>query len=389
MTLNDIGRQHPVQNSTLVAALVAGLALAVVAFQYGSSRFAIAAMIGLFAGVALYHAAFGFTAAWRQFVLDHRGAGLRAQFLLILLTCAVSFPLLESGSLFGRPVYGAVAPFGYSAALGAFLFGIGMQFGGGCASGTLFTAGGGNTRMMVTLGGFVAGSVIATAHMPFWWSLPDIPAYSLVNNFGAVGAFTLTALILGLIAAYSVLRERRRHGQLEQPAADADWLRGPWLKYWGAIALAIVGIGTLLTLGRPWGITSAFALWGAKIADGLGWNVAQWDYWAGRTALLERSVFADATSVMNFGIVIGAFAAASLAGRFAPTWRLPARELVLALAGGLLMGYGARLAYGCNIGAYLGGVISGSLHGWGWLLCGFIGSLVGIKAQAMLSRSIP
>ena len=387
MTLNEISRRNPIQAAVTTAALAAAFALIAVAFAQGSTRLAIASLIGLFAGVSLYHASFGFTAAWRRFALDRRGAGLRAQFLLILLTCAISFPLLENGKAFGRPVYGAVAPFGISAALGAFVFGIGMQFGGSCASGTLFTAGGGNTRMLVTLCGFIAGSVIATAHMPFWWSLPDLPAYSLVNSLGAVVAFAITALILAAIAAYSVLRERRRHGSLEQAPAGVHVVRGPWKERAGAITIAVVGIATLLTLSRPWGITSAFALWGAKIADSLGWNVAQWDYWSGRAALLDRSVFADATSVMNFGIMIGALAAASLAGLFAPTFRLRPRDLLLAVAGGLLMGYGARLAYGCNIGAYIGGIISGSLHGWGWLIFGFIGSLAGLRAQSALARS--
>jgi hypothetical protein len=48
------------------------------------------------------------------------------------------------------------------------------------------------------------------------------------------------------------------------------------------------------------------------------------------------------------------------------------------------MGYGARLAYGCNIGAYLGGIVSGSLHGWLWLVFGFAGSLVGTRIRLKL-----
>ena len=32
-----------------------------------------------------------------------------------------------------------------------------------------------------------------------------------------------------------------------------------------------------------------------------------------------------------------------------------------------MMGYGARLAFGCNIGAYFSGMLSGSLHAWLWL----------------------
>lgn len=381
MSITAPSPQHPIQRGTILASIAAALLLTVLAFTLGSARLAMASAIGLFAGLALYHASFGFTAAWRHFIIDGRGAGLRAQFLLILLTSAIAFPLLQQGSFFGRPVYGAVAPFGYSAALGAFLFGIGMQFGGSCASGTLFTAGGGNTRMLATLTGFIAGSVIATAHMPFWWSLPALPRASLVESLGALGAFAVTALVLGAIGLYSIRRERAKHGALETRPRHNHLLTGPWSKHWGAIAIAAVSIATLLTLSRPWGITSAFALWGAKIASALGWNVETWSYWSRSGDVLERSIFSDATSVMNIAIMIGAFAAASLASRFAPNFKVPLRELVLALAGGLMMGYGARLAYGCNIGAYLGGIISGSLHGWGWLIFGFAGSLAGLRAR--------
>ena len=40
-------------------------------------------LVGAFAGVVLYHAAFGFTSAWRVFVSDRRGAGVRAQMLML------------------------------------------------------------------------------------------------------------------------------------------------------------------------------------------------------------------------------------------------------------------------------------------------------------------
>ena len=381
---NPTFTQRPIQSGALLGALILAMALAALAFRNGTGRLVLACGIGLFAGVALYHAAFGFTAAWSRFIVEARGAGLRAQFLLILLTAAITFPLLEQGELFGRPLYGSVAPFGYAAALGAFIFGIGMQFGGSCASGTLFTAGGGNTRMLVTLTGFIAGSVIATAHLPFWWSLPTLPRYSIVESFGAVGAFGLTASVLALIAVFSITRERKAHGSIESPLSRPHPITGPWTKSAGAVALAVVSIATLLTLSRPWGITSAFTLWGAKIARSVGVDIEQWEYWSQRTEWLNQSIFADATSVMNFGIIVGALIAASLAGRFAPKARVRPRAFMLALMSGLLMGYGARLAYGCNIGAYLGGVISGSLHGWGWLVFGFLGSVVGLKAKSAL-----
>ena len=82
-------------------------------------------------------------------------------------------------------------------------------------------------------------------------------------------------------------------------------------------------------------------------------------------------------------------AAAAAAGKWAPIFRLSARDLVTAIVGGLLMGYGARLAYGCNIGAYLGGIVSGSAHGVWWLFWGFLGSMAGAWARALLAMDPP
>ena len=111
--------------------------------------------------------------------------------------------------------------------------------------------------------------------------------------------------------------------------------------------------------------------------------MASWPYWssAARSAALEGSVFADITSVMNFGIVLGALLAAGLAGKYAPVWRVPARSLAAAVIGGLLLGYGARIAYGCNIGAFFSGVSSTSVHGWAWLVAAFVGSGLGTKLR--------
>lgn len=374
------------RSQILIAAIAVGiLALtALGAFAAAGPRQAVATLIGGLAGLALYHASFGFTAAWRRIVTEKRGAGLRAQFVLILLTSAVSFPLIAWGAELGWPTGGFVFPFGVAAALGAFMFGVGMQLGGGCGSGTLFTAGGGSTRMMVTLAAFILGSVFATAHLHLWGRLPKLEPLSLVKEFGPYGAFLLTAVVLGSIGLFTLWLERRTHGDIAPARKTVSLLKGPWSPMLGALMLAVVGIATFVVVGRPWGITSAFALWGAKIFHGLGIPVETWPYWTWQRGALENSLLRDTTSVMNFGIIFGATAAAALAGKYAPTWKLTRRDLLTAIAGGLLMGYGARLAYGCNIGAYLGGLVSGSMHGWLWLLFGFLGSMLGTRLRLRL-----
>ncbi|WP_172118938.1 YeeE/YedE family protein [Halomonas hibernica] len=347
-------------------------------------------IVGGLLGMVLYHAAFGFTSAWRVFITERRGRGLRAQMVMLAIAVMLFFPALGAGTLFGTPVSGFVSPIGISVLVGAFLFGIGMQLGGGCASGTLFTTGGGNARMLITLVFFIIGSVIGSAHFAWWQRLPAFEPISLIDIAGTTGGIAISLVLFVAIAVFTLVMEKRRHGQLEQvpmveKPATLRWLSGPWPLLAGAVALALLNFATLALAGRPWGITSAFALWGAKVYELFGGSVTGWGYWQapGNAAALEASVWSDMTTVMNVGIMLGALMAAHLAGRFAPNFRIPLRSVVAAVIGGLMLGYGARLAFGCNIGAYFSGIASGSLHGWVWLVAAFAGNIVGVKLRPL------
>jgi uncharacterized protein len=350
-------------------------------------------LVGAAAGVVLYHAAFGFTSAWRVFISDRRGAGLRAQMVMLAITCAVFFPLLAAGTFLGQPLRGSVSPIGVGVAAGAFIFGLGMQLGGGCASGTLFSVGGGSTRMLITLFFFIIGSVIGTAHMGWWAAQPSFAATSIVTVMGPWMALAVSFALFGGIAWVTTIAERQRHGHLvneSKPAIGPRWLTGPWPLVAGAIGLAMVNIATLLIGGRSWGVTSAFALWGAKWFAALGVDVASWPYWTvpAQATALKSSVLMDVTSVMDFGIILGALLAAILAGRFAPVWKISGPSMAAAVIGGVLLGYGARIAYGCNIGAYFSGIASGSLHGWLWLVAAFIGNIAGTGLRPLFGLNV-
>lgn len=345
-------------------------------------------VVGAALGLTLYHAAFGFTSAWRVFINERRGAGLRAQMVMLAVAVVLFFPALGAGTLFGTPVTGLVAPAGVSVVFGAFIFGIGMQMGGGCASGTLFTVGGGNARMLVTLLFFIIGSLIATHHVDWWFSLPSFPATSIVKSFGVIPALLMSLALFALIALVTIKLEKRRHGDLEAAVASEHvglrrFIHGPWPLVWGAVGLALLNFATLALAGRPWGITAAFALWGAKAVGSLGVDVGSWPFWQvpANAKALAAPVWEDITTVMDIGIMLGAAVAAGLAGRFAPSLKIPTRSLIAAVIGGLLLGYGSRLAYGCNIGAYFSGIASGSLHGWLWLVAAFAGNAVGVRIR--------
>jgi uncharacterized membrane protein YedE/YeeE len=80
-------------------------------------------------------------------------------------------------------------------------------------------------------------------------------------------------------------------------------------------------------------------------------------------------------------------AAAAAAKPFARGAWPPAKSLVGAALGGLICGWGARIGFGCNIGAFVGGVASGSLHGWVWFVMALAGCLVGIRLRPLFGLS--
>jgi hypothetical protein len=49
----------------------------------------------------------------------------------------------------------------------------------------------------------------------------------------------------------------------------------------------------------------------------------------------------------------------------------------------VLLGIGAVLGMGCNISAYLGGIASGSLHGWVWIVPALAGNAVGVRLRPL------
>ena len=375
--------------AALAGLLIAGCALALALAVEG--RLAALLVVGALAGLALHHALFGFASSTRRLLVDHRGAGVRAQ-LLMLAAASIAFaPLLAGGSAFGQGLAGALAPIGLSVAVGAFLFGIGMQLGGGCASGTLTGAGGGSVRMAITLGAFIAGSVIGTAHLPWWLDQPSVAALSIPQMLGWPAGLAVQLAALGLLALGALALERRRHGAHEPLAwrAGGDWrmrlLHGGWPLAWGALALALLNLATLMVAGHPWSVTWGFALWGAALADALGFGIADWTFWQWRrpALALAAGVVEDSVSVMNVGLILGALLGAALAGRFASRRRLNAGAVASAVIGGLLLGYGARLAFGCNIGAFFSGIASGSVHGWLWLLAALPGAALGARLRPL------
>ncbi|MGO1165946.1 MAG: YeeE/YedE family protein [Janibacter sp.] len=385
----------PKSLAATTALVLSALGLVYLAVNHGVKQAALFAL-GLGLGVALFHARFGFTSAWRQLVSVGQGRGLRAHTVLLGTTAIFFAIIISSGAGFGVTPEASVDPIGVGSMIGALLFGIGMQLGGGCASGVLYHVGSGQSATVITLISFVVGSFAGTWRYDFWHeTLPSFGSYSLADDLGYAGALAVTLLVLAAIAGISLLVERRRTPPPVAPVPTAKGVarvvRGSWPMWVGGVALAALSALVLMTKGSAWGVTSAFALWGAKIAQALGMHPETWSYWQdpGNAADLSGSILDHSTTLNNLGIIGGAALAAAIGGQFFIQRRIPGRIAVAAILGGLLMGYGARLSFGCNIGAYLAGIASFSLSGWVWAVVALTGTWIGLRIRRRMGLATP
>lgn len=342
-----------------------------------SLRQAILFLVGTGMGGVLAGARFGFTTGWRRLIEQRDGSGVMAQLWLLFLAAAVSMPLLGA---FPDELNAALGPPSYSLLVGAFVFGACMQIADGCGSGTLYKAGLGVPLNMVILPLFALGSFLGAAQLDQWLALGTMAPVSLVAQFGALPALGLTAL--GLLAL----------------AAAARWWAGkaaPWFNrklLVGAVLLALLAVLNLILAGTPWGIVYGFGLWAAKVATATGaFDPTANAFWSQPIHLdaLSHSVFMDVTSITNIGILAGALWIAAAPsrhhagnkGRPSSPAPLTGQQWLVGMVAGFLLGYSSRLAFGCNIGAMVSGISTGSLHGWIWVPVAFCGSLIGVRIR--------
>ncbi|MEU8480122.1 YeeE/YedE family protein [Streptomyces hygroscopicus] len=387
----------PVRRVPLVVSGLLGAALTAYVWAVHGAKPGVLLLLGLALGVALFHSRFGFTSAWRQLVAVGNGTGLRAHALL-LGTTATLFALLigTKTGLFGSVPAPSAGPLGLGLLIGSFVFAVGMQLGGACASGTLFAVGSGQTSILLTLGGFIAGATLAAWQFDLWKDLPALEPVVMADHIGWFGSWAVTILALAAIVLVSRRVQARRNPPPIGPVpsargAAARVLRGSWPLAVGALALAVLGAGVLLVSGGAWGVTSAFSLWGAELVRALGGHPESWSWWQqpGNKEMLAGPVLADKTSLTDIGIMIGAAVAAALGGTWTLHRGVPWRTATAAVLGGALMGIGARLAGGCNIGAYLAGIASGSLHGWIWGASALLGTWAGLRLRPLFGLGNP
>ena len=333
-----------------------------------SSRQALLLLVGVGLGWGLAAARFGFTTGWRILVEQRDPSGVYGQIILLALLAAVSMPMLAHFP----ETHAALGPPSISLVVGAFVFGLCMQIADGCGSGTLYKAGLGVPLNMGILPLFALGSFLGSVHLNGWLALGATEPVGLVQSFGATGALLATLAALTMVAVAVGLWSGQRFSLRRMPRR---WVGG-------AVVLALFAALNLLIAGQPWGVVYGFGLWAAKGATALGlFDPTQNAFWSdpGHAQRLSQTLLLDVTSITNIGILAGALWVAPRRPQDAKP--LTGQQWLIGLAAGFIMGYSSRLAFGCNVGAMVSGISTGSLHGWIWVPMAFLGTLIGIRVR--------
>jgi len=292
-------------------------------------------LVGALFGFVLQRGRFCMNSAFRDIILlkEFKLAKAVVVALAVLMVGFAIFAMSGVITLSPKPlkIWGAI--------VGGLVFGIGMVLAAGCASGTTYRVGEGMMGSVVAAFGLTTGALL----------------------FGEAGELTpIFMLILGLVGmalmfyfwAWPALKKRKEANEplvKFDKAFEAIFKKGyPW--WVTGIVIGIVGIigyvAVAIATPTPGG--------GGVLGITGGWmDISKW--------LTLNDPLAWPGFII-IGAILGSLIAAVISGEF--KLRVPKDGFILLkqFFGGILMGFGAVTAMGCNITNILGGVPQLSLH---------------------------
>ncbi|MGL4750164.1 MAG: selenium metabolism membrane protein YedE/FdhT [Shewanella sp.] len=163
------------------------------------------------------------------------------------------------------------------------------------------------------------------------------------------------------------------------------------VRFWAPMP-AVIAAGILSTYyfgltGTFWAVTGEFTRWGGHLLQLMGANPETWVYF--KVIGLQGSPLDRIDGMMIIGMFGGCIAAALWANNV--KLRMPQSRIRIAqaLIGGIIAGFGARLAMGCNLAAFFTGIPQFSLHAWFFALATAAGSYFGARFTLLPMFRIP
>jgi len=395
----------------------------------GSQMLFFRLMAGIGFGYALTRAFMGFAGSVNRPYRTGSSKLMRILMWMFLGTAVVSVAFLYGEDATSYDLW--VNPINLGLILGGLFFGFGMTFSSCCASGVLTDLVTGLPRAITTLvffafGVFIGFPVQKTASWvtDSWFSsvtgeqlsggvyLPDWFMWDGMSGY--LGASLLTAFFAAMVIYLSRRFEdsRKEKGsftgvgsELEQDKEieekpfkmfsketyDIIFIR-PWKMKTGAIVIALVFTLLMGITKAGWGASTIYGFWFGKLLMVFGvsaTSLASFTHFS--AGFFETSIFVNPVSVQNMGIILGTLITLLLSGSFKATFlsemKVNLKELLLFAIGGLFMGFGTRLANGCNVGALYTPIANFSLSGWVFLVFLVAGGILGNRVAVMNSTN--
>lgn len=314
-----------------------------------------------------------------------------------------------------------INPINFGLLLGGILFGFGMSCSSCCATGTMTDLVTGFSRAFVTLvffglGTFLGFPVQNTASWvkKSWLTspvgakfsggvfFPDLFKWDGFNGY--LGALVLTAILCGIVGHLANLYEKKRklektyigipsekvqdevepfdpkdYKLLSEAAYDRLFVK-PWTLKQGAVVLSILFALLMGVTKAGWGASTPYGIWFGKFLMFVGVSPQSLSAFTKLPAgNFSTPFFQNPASVQDLGIIIGTAIYLLTAGQFTGTFKsglqITAKEALLYAIGGITMGFGTRVANGCNVGALYTPIAQFSPSGWvflAFLVCGGI-----------------
>lgn len=398
-------------NKNLKIQAIIGFVLAALMLVWAYSvtpKLALYLVTGLLFGYVLTRSRFGYAGGVKKVYMTGNYSLTRTLFIMFVITAIVVAGIHYNAISHGKaleavPGFSSVRALDMGTIIGGLLFGGGMIFAGGCASGTLTDLGEGAVRAFIALIFYIIGAPIGhwlrVMYDKSSFKLISVKVY-FPSYFGYIGSVLLTAglflLLYFLVYTYSQKRKRENtfisdeYEEIEKPLVEDPnakffsyqtyhkFFIERWSFLVGALLISLLFILVLVSTGKSWGVTSAFTSAGVWVFSHLGVDFAAIGGFD-KEIKAAHNLLADPGTVRNIGIVAGAAIAFLLAGRFKLDTAFRFKDASLYAVGGLIMGIGARFAKGCNVGALYSAITNFSLHGWGFLVAMTVGGIIVLK----------
>lgn len=332
--------------------------------------------LGAVLGFVMQRGRFCVTGMIRDIFTQKSWRGFNA-LLIVIAVHAIGLAALDTAGVIDAQA-DTFAPI--AVVLGGLLFGMGIILAGGCASGTWYRSGEGlvGSWIALVMYGVSAAAMKAGVLTGFndamnAWALD---ATTLHNSLG-ISVWWLVVPFSALVGYLTVRFLKQEHARPQLATLKPKktglahlFTEKPWHFYSTAVIVGVIGV-------VAWPLSAATGRNG-----GLGITTPSADTF--RFITTGDAARLNWGTLLVLGLLVGSFIAAKASGEFRV--RVPdATQVKRSIGGGTLMGVGAVMAGGCNVG---NGMVQTSLFGYqGWVALLFIAVGIWVGAKLWLKPS--